>query len=148
MAVNKLSNAQRILAGGYAVLVIGYGTQFIYIAVRDGFAQFPAIEFQIYYLSFPLAYAITGWSWFWLSKALSDLDENRRHLQRALRGLSIQSVVLSIGTLAMTDVLRRVPDATALKVGWLLGAPGGVVVAMGFWLLASRNQTFVAENAA
>jgi hypothetical protein len=135
------------LASGYAVLVIGYGTQFTYIAVQDGFTQFPAIEFQVYYLSFPLAYAITGWSWFCLSNVLSGLDENRHNLRRAFRGLSIQSVVLSIGTLAMTDVLRNVPDATALKVGWHLGAVGGVFVAIGFWLLASRSRAVALENA-
>ena len=47
MPVNKLSNAQRILAGGYAVLVIGYGTQFIYISLSGmGSPNFPQSNFK------------------------------------------------------------------------------------------------------
>jgi hypothetical protein len=50
-------------------------------------------------------------------------------------------VVTSIGTLAITIEYRTLRGETAVVIGWLLSAIGGLVVATGFWFFTIQPRS-------
>ncbi len=141
MERNDHLRAQQLVVTGYGVVAIGYFIQFITFWSRDGLHNLFGVELFLYYLSIPLAYGITGWSWYWLSRETYSEGNDTKSRRRGLRGLAIQSVAISIGTLAITNEFRTLANETAIVIGWLLAALGGLVVAIGFWLFTIQSRS-------
>jgi hypothetical protein len=142
MENNDRSRARQLVVVGYCIVAIGYFIQFVDYFTKIGLHNLFGYELLLYYLCTPLAYGVTGWSWYWLSRETPSEGHNTTSRRRGLRGLALQSVVISIGTLAIANEFRTLPGETAVVIGWLLVAIGGSVVAIGFWLFTIRPRSF------
>ncbi|HEY5265511.1 MAG TPA: hypothetical protein VIJ40_01730 [Acidimicrobiales bacterium] len=138
MSSNDRFVARALVVAGYSVVTVGYLVQCIDYSSKDGFHNSFGIELFLYYVSIPLAYGITGWSWYWLTHMTPSTSEDPKFRRRGLRGLALQSLVMSIGTFAITNAFRTLPDESVTVLGWLLVGIGGLVVSVGFWFFTSE----------
>ncbi len=137
MESNNRSRPRALVVSGFLVVAIGYLVQCIDYFSKDGFHDAVGVELFIYYLSIPLAYGITGWSWYWLTRTLPSASDDKS-LRHGLRGLALQSLVIAVGTFAITNVFRTFADESVIVIGWLFVGIGGLAIAIGFWLLTTQ----------
>jgi hypothetical protein len=87
---NDRSRARQLVVVGYCIVAIGYFIQFVDYFSKVGLHNLPGYELLLYYLCTPLAYGITGWSWYWLSRETSSEGYNTMSRRRCLRGLALR----------------------------------------------------------
>jgi hypothetical protein len=125
---------------GYFIVGAGYSFQTgeaFRIVTRYNFTS---VAYLFYYISIPLVFIISGWSWSSLSRVRPENETARRYWRRALKGLSLQSLVLAVASYFLAQVELALPfRGTNIGVGQFIASAGGLILAFGFWNVASSK---------
>src|SRR5450631_333728 len=88
--------------------------------------NFASVAYLFYYISIPLAFIISGWSWSLLSRVCPEDGVAQRHWRRALKGLSLQALVLAVGSFFLAQDEIAFPfRGTNIGVGQFVASAGG-----------------------
>ena len=138
---------------GRALVILGY----LIVAIGSSFQAKLAIQivlgfdvassaYVFYFLSVPIAYGVSAWSWWWFARATSNDERSTVRWRRGLRGLSLQSLVLACGSVLLAHEGVLSSRQSVLVAGEYVSFTGGLVLTLGFWILASSVDRGAAVN--